>query len=69
MQIKILHKECCGHGLCRETAPGAFGVDSKNKATILDPESETPEKILEAAENCPCSAIVLMDDEGEITFP
>jgi len=69
MQIRILHKECCGHGQCREIAPGAFGVDSKNKAVILDPESETPEKILEAAETCPCSAIVVMDDEGEIVFP
>jgi ferredoxin len=69
MQIRILYKECCGSGQCREIAPGAFSMDSKNKATVVDPESETPEKILEAAESCPCSAIVLMDDEGEITFP
>jgi ferredoxin len=44
-------------------------MDSKNKATVLDPESEKPETILEAAESCPCSAIILMDDEGETTFP
>ena len=69
MQIRILYKECCGSGQCREIAPGAFAMDSKNKATVIDPESETPEKILEAAESCPCTAIVLMDDEGEITFP
>jgi len=69
MQIRILHKECCGHGQCREIAPGAFGMDSKNKAIILDPESETPEKLLEAAEACPCSAIQMLDDEGETTFP
>ena len=69
MQLRILHKECCGSGQCQEIAPGAFGMDSKNKAVILDPESETPEKILEAAENCPCSAIVVMDNEGETVFP
>ena len=69
MQIRILHKECCGHGQCREIAPGAFGMDSKNKAVILDPESETPEKVLEAAETCPCSAIVVHDDEGDTVFP
>lgn len=69
MQLRILHKECCGNGLCREIAPGAFGMDSKNKAIVLDPESETPEKILEAAESCPCQAIEVLDDEGEIVFP
>lgn len=69
MQIKILYKECCGNGQCCEIAPGAFGMDSKNKAIVLDPESETPERILEAAEACPCSAIVLLNDEGEIVFP
>jgi len=68
MQIRILHKECCGSGQCREIAPGAFGMDSKNKAIVLDPESEKPETILEAAEACPCSAIVVEDDEGN-TFP
>lgn len=69
MQIRILHKECCGNAQCREIAPGAFGLDSKNKAIVLDPESETPEKLIEAAEACPCSAIILMDDDGEVTFP
>jgi ferredoxin len=69
MQLRILYKECCGNGQCREISPGAFGMDSKNKAIILDPESETPEKLREAAESCPCTAIVMMDDEGETTFP
>lgn len=69
MQLRILYKECCGNGQCREIAPGAFGMDSKQKATILDPESETPEKIMEAAESCPCSAIVIMNDDGDTTFP
>jgi ferredoxin len=69
MQIRILYKECCGNGLCVEIAPGAFGRDSKNKAVVLDPESETPEKLVEAAEACPCSAIEILDDEGETVFP
>ncbi|MFM7232056.1 MAG: ferredoxin [bacterium] len=69
MQIKILHKECCGSGQCVEIAPGAFAMDSKNKAVVLDPESEPLERVLEAAEACPCSAIVVMDDEGQTLFP
>jgi ferredoxin len=69
MQIRILRNECCGNGQCCEIAPGVFALDSKNKATILDPEADTAARVLEAAEACPCSAIVVMDDEGETQFP
>lgn len=69
MQIRILHHECCGSGHCLDIAPGAFALDSKNKARVIDPESEPREKLLEAAETCPCSAIVLLDDDGNQTFP
>ena len=68
MQIRI-RNECCGSGSCIEIAPGAFGLDSKNRAMVLDPESESAEKVLEAAEACPCQAIEVLDDEGEIVFP
>jgi len=69
MQIRILHNECCGNAACMEIAPGAFGLDSKGRATVIDPESETPAKLLEAAEACPCSAIIVLDDDGETIFP
>ena len=69
MQIRILRNECCGNGTCVEIAPGAFALDSKGRAIVIDPESETPEKVLEAAEACPCTAILVLDDEGETIFP
>lgn len=69
MQIRILRHECCGNAQCVEIAPGVFALDSKGKATVMDPEAEPAEKVLEAAEACPCSAIVVLDDEGEQTFP
>lgn len=69
MQLRILRNECCGTGTCNEIAPDVFGLDEANRAIVLDPEADTPAKILEAAESCPCSAIVVMDDEGEIVFP
>ncbi len=69
MQIRILHHECCGSGNCLDLAPGPFALDSKNKAVVLDPEADTPERLLEAAEACPSSAIVLLDDEGNQVFP
>ena len=69
MQIRILRSECCGNGQCVEIAPGAFMLDSKQKVLVLDPDSETIAILLEAAEACPCSAIVVLDDDGETVFP
>ena len=69
MQIRILRNECCGNGACCDIAPGVFALDSKNKAMVLDPEAEPAAKVLEAAEACPCSAIEVLDDEGEPVFP
>ena len=69
MQIRILHNECCGSGSCLEIAPNVFALDSKNRAIVLDPEADPAAKVMEAAEQCPCSAIVVLDDEGEVVFP
>jgi len=69
MQIRILHHECCGHGLCVELLPGVFALDSKNQAVVLDPDAAAPARLIEAAEGCPCSAILVLDDDGEIVFP
>jgi ferredoxin len=69
MQIRILRNECCGHGYCIDIAPGVFALDSANRAIVLDPEADAPEKVMEAAETCPCSAIVVLDDDGEDVFP
>jgi ferredoxin len=69
MQVRILRHECCGHAECVELAPGVFALDSKNKAVVLDPESVSPEILVEAAEACPCQAILVEDDEGDPVFP
>jgi ferredoxin len=69
MNIKILRKECCGNAECVAIAPMVFVLDSKNKATVVDAEAAPREKIVEAAEACPCQAIVLEDDEGNALYP
>lgn len=69
MQIRIVRQECCGNGQCVEIAPAVFQLDVRNKCMVLDPEADTPEKVLEAAEACPCQAIEVLDDEGETIFP
>jgi len=69
MQIRILRSECCGNAECVELAPAVFALDSRNKAVVLDPNADTPERLIEAAEACPCSAIQVLDDEGDPYFP
>jgi len=69
MQVRILRTACCGNAQCVEIAPAVFALDSKNKAIVLDPEAAPPETLYAAAENCPCQAIVIEDDQGNPLFP
>ncbi len=69
MQIRIVRNECCGNGQCVEISPAVFALDPHNKSMVLDPEADEPAKVLEAAEACPCQAIQVLDDEGEVVFP
>lgn len=69
MQIRIRRSECCGNGLCLDIAPAVFALDGRHKCTVLDPEADRPEKVMEAAEACPCQAIEVLDDEGEPISP
>jgi ferredoxin len=69
MIIRILRAECCGSGSCRELVPAVFGRDSKNKAVVIDADAADRGELIEAAEACPCAAIVVEDDEGNVLFP
>jgi ferredoxin len=55
--------------MCLDIAPAVFALDGRHKCTVLDPEADTPAKVLEAAEACPCQAIEVLDDEGDPIFP
>jgi ferredoxin len=69
MQVRIRRSACCGNAECVEIAPAVFALDSKNKAIVLDPDGASLEALLEAAEACPCEAIVVEDDDGNELFP
>ncbi len=69
MQVRILRHECCGNAQCVEIAPDVFALDSKLKAIVLDPDAVPADQLVEAAGACPCQAIVVEDDEGQIVFP
>lgn len=69
MQVRIRYADCSGNGECVQLAPDVFALGSKNKVTVLDPEAASPELLVEAAEACPCQAIEILDDEGQVVFP
>ncbi len=69
MNVRIRRSECCGSALCAEIAPEVFAIDGQHKSTVLDPEAASPESVLEAAEACPCQAIVIEDDDGNVLSP
>ena len=64
MQVRIRRGACSGNAECVEIAPAVFALDSKNKVVVLDSEAASLELLVEAAEACPCGAIIVEDDEG-----
>jgi len=68
MQVRIRHGACSGNGECVEIAPAVFALDSKNRVVVLDADAVSVATLLEAAEACPCGAIVIEDDEGDEVF-
>lgn len=60
---------CIGVGNCVALAPTVFQLDEESKAVVLDPSSVDDDTLLEAAESCPESAIIVEDDEGNQIYP
>jgi ferredoxin len=69
MNVEIIRSQCCGSGFCVDLAPDVFALDSKQRAIVLDPEAASREVLLEAAEACPCEAIVVDEDALEAPLP
>lgn len=61
---------CVGNAMCEAISPTTFRLNEKRQSEAVDPSGDALEKILEAAENCPVSAIFVEDaDTGERLFP
>jgi ferredoxin len=56
--------------MCITIATKAFELNDERQAVGANPDGDTEELILEAAENCPVAAITVTDaDSGEQLFP
>ena len=70
LRIRVDHNACVGNAMCETFAPNVFRLNDDRQSEAIDPAGDSEEKILEAAENCPVSAITVEDAEtGEQLFP
>ena len=70
LRVRVDHNVCVGNAMCTSIAPKVFALNDNRQSEAVDPAGDTVEKILEAAENCPVSAITVEDaDTGEQLFP
>lgn len=68
--VWVDHSRCVGNGTCLTIAPRVFAHNADRQSVVIDPAGDSEELILEAAENCPVSAIQVEDAEtGERLFP
>ncbi len=61
MKPKIIADECIGDGICEEISPEVFELRDDGLAYVIneDPDASLQDKIDEAIEECPTSAIVM----------
>jgi ferredoxin len=68
IQIGIDRAESIGSGQCLAIAPRVFRFDDAMKAEVIDPDGETLETVLQAAEACPARAIYVSSGRDSL-FP
>ena len=70
LKVWVDPNACVGNALCESSAPRVFRLNENRQSEAIDPAGDSEAKILEAAENCPVSAIFVEDAEtGEQLFP
>lgn len=66
IHVEVDRELCIGSGDCVATAPAVFQLDEEGKAVVLDPDGAPADEIVEAARNCPVTAIFVAGEEGDV---
>ena len=61
VKLSVDQSVCVGNAACVATAPDVFALDENRQSTVIDPDGAPWQLIVEAAENCPVSAITVVD--------
>ena len=66
IRVEVDRALCIGSGDCVDTAPDVFELDEVDKARVIDPDGADLDDVLEAARNCPVTAIFVIGEEGDL---
>jgi ferredoxin len=66
IHIEVDRGLCIGSGDCVDTAPDVFQLDEEEKAVVVDPDGAAVDDVIEAAGNCPVSAIFVIGESGDL---
>jgi ferredoxin len=66
IHVRVDRDVCIGSGDCVDTAPDVFQLDEEDKAVPVDPDGAPVDIVLEAAQNCPVTAIFVIGEEGDL---
>jgi ferredoxin len=66
IHITVDRALCIGSGDCVDTAPNVFELDAEDKAVVVDPDGASVDEVIQAAGNCPVSAIFVVGEEGDL---
>jgi ferredoxin len=66
VEITVDRALCIGSGDCVDTAPDVFQLDDEDKAVVVNPDGASVDDVIEAARNCPVSAIFVVGEDGDL---
>ena len=69
LRVWVDHNVCVGNAMCETFAPQVFQLNANRQSEAVNPAGDPEEKILEAAENCPVSAIFVEDADTGTLVP
>ncbi len=66
IRVEIDRDLCIGSGDCVASQPAVFDLDDEGKAVVLDPDGASTDEVVEAAQNCPVTAIFVIGEDGDL---
>lgn len=66
VEVTVDRALCIGSGDCVDTAPDVFQLDDEDKAVVVNPDGAPLDDVIEAARNCPVSAIFIAGEDGDL---
>ncbi len=66
IRIVVDRDLCIGSGDCVDASPEVFALDDDGKAFVIDPDAAPADEVIDAARNCPVTAIFVIGEDGYI---